>query len=590
MPANRYNRITMRIMAILRKYGISCVLFLLMCMNLLYMHYVVLTDDFQNTDISFKEPCNFVYFDVLLTTLFFSLLTWRRRKLTYIFSYIFLVYFVLANIIYSRFFHTYFSFCVFSETTNFSGTWWFGYVQEAFRWTDLLLVFTTSLFVWCLMVRTWRKARVNVVILILLLLTISCNKVWHDVKDGYITDFASFYDRHIGSYFQNSYRFNPSSTVVESGIIRTQVVCDVLIGTGYKALDDDEIKQIDNYLAKIKRERGAQYAGTTVVGRPNIVFIIVESYLSVVSDLKVNGKEITPYLNAIKHSGGYYNGQMTPCITTGESSDAQVIYFAGLIPMSKGMAVMSVIRDDIVGLPRLLHEQKGYSTYMTIPTKLSFWHQEEANIKYGIDTTYSALQSEKDVWVDDSIVFSVASDKQKHMKEPFFHTILTVSMHAPYKGYKFPEHKDLVFPAKYSNEYKNYLKYCRYTDMQIERYINDMKASGEYNNTVFIITSDHQAHAELLNIREEEINHSKVPIYIINAGIDVDSAYNGEILQIDIYPSLMDLFGLRSDFRGFGHSIFRQNYKCELTDEARNISNRILTGNYFGQKMRFVSR
>lgn len=590
MPANRYNRITMRIMAILRKYGISCVLFLLMCMNLLYMHYVVLTDDFQNTNIYFESPLAFACFDVLLTLLFFSLLTWRRKKLTYILSYAFLGFFVLANVIYSRFFHTYFSPGVFSEVSNFKGTWWFDYVQDAFKWTDLLLVLTTILFALCLKNKVWRMARMNVLSLLILLLMVCIGQIWYDVKDGNVKDLASCYDRYWGSYFQADYRYNPEPSVVSCGIIRTQVVCDILMGTGHKALDDDEIKTIDNYLAKIKRERGAQHAGTTVVGRPNIVFIIVESYLSVVSDLKVNGKEITPYLNAIKNLGGYYNGRVTPCITTGESSDAQVMYFAGMIPLSKDMAIMSVIRDDIIGLPRLLHEQKGYSTYMTIPTTLSFWHQEEANMKYGIDTTYSTMQYGGDTWANDSIIFSVALDRQKQMKEPFFHAILTLSMHSTYKEDRFPEMEELVFPGHYSTEYKNYLKCCHYTDIQIGRYIEEMKAMGKYDNTVFIIASDHQAHAEYLCMPAEELNDLKIPIYIINAGIDTDKAYAGDILQIDLYPSLMDLFGLRSDFRGFGHSIFRQNYKCELTDEARNISNRILTGNYFGQKMRFVSR
>ena len=590
IPVNGCKRITTYMAGVIRENWRGCVLFLLMCVNLLYMHNVVLTDDMQDTDRYIRKPFAFACFDVLLTLLFFSLLTWRRKKLTYILSYAFLVFFVLSNVIYSRFFHTYFSPGVFSEISNFKGTWWFGYVQDAFKWTDLLLVFTTALFALCLRNKVWRMAHMNVMSLLILLLMICVGQIWYDVKDGYVKDFVSCYDRYLGSYFQNEYRYNSEPSVVSCGIIRTQVVCDILIGTGHKALDDAEKKEIDLYLAKMKKERGAQYAGTTVAGCPNIVFIIVESYLSVVSDLKVNGKEVTPYLNAIKHQGAYYNGRVTPCITTGESSDAQVMYFAGMIPLSKDMAIMSVIRDDIIGLPRLLHEQKGYSTYMTIPTTLSFWHQEEANMKYGIDTTYSTMQYGGDTWANDSIIFSVALDRQKQMKEPFFHAILTLSMHATYKEDRFPELEELVFPDHYSTEYKNYLKCCHYTDMQIGRYIEEMKTKGKYDNTVFIIASDHEAHVECLCTPVEELNDLKIPIYIINAGIDTYKAYAGDILQIDLYPSLMDLFGIKSDFSGMGHSIFRQNYKCELTDEARNISGRILTGNYFGQKMRSADK
>ena len=94
------------ILNVYRKYGISLVLFLLMFVNLVYMHYVVVTDDFQHTYRYWRAPFIFVCFDILVILLFFSLVTWRRRKLTYILSYVFIGFLVLANIIYSRFFHT----------------------------------------------------------------------------------------------------------------------------------------------------------------------------------------------------------------------------------------------------------------------------------------------------------------------------------------------------------------------------------------------------------------------------------------------------------------------------------------------------
>ena len=53
------------------------------------------------------------------------------------------------------------------------------------------------------------------------------------------------------------------------------------------------------------------------------------------------------------------------------------------------------------------------------------------------------------------------------------------------------------------------------------------------------------------------------------------------LVVCDVLIGTDNLFGIKSEFRGFGHSIFRQNYRYELTDEARNISRRIFTGNYF---------
>lgn len=92
IPVNGCKRITTYMAGVIRENWRGCVLFLLMCVNLLYMHNVVLTDDMQDTDRYIRKPFAFACFDVLLTLLFFSLLTWRRKKLTYILSYAFLVF------------------------------------------------------------------------------------------------------------------------------------------------------------------------------------------------------------------------------------------------------------------------------------------------------------------------------------------------------------------------------------------------------------------------------------------------------------------------------------------------------------------
>ena len=56
----------------------------------------------------------------------------------------------------------------------------------------------------------------------------------------------------------------------------------------------------------------------------NVIFILVESYLSVTSDLVIEGKEITPNLNKLKHdSTVYFNGHMRPNVSIGESADGQ---------------------------------------------------------------------------------------------------------------------------------------------------------------------------------------------------------------------------------------------------------------------------
>lgn len=67
-----------------------------------------------------------------------------------------------------------------------------------------------------------------------------------------------------------------------------------------------------------------EYKTQSKSSNKNVVYILLESFLSVSSDLFVDGKEITPFLNKLKKdSNTYYNGKIRPNITIGESGDGQ---------------------------------------------------------------------------------------------------------------------------------------------------------------------------------------------------------------------------------------------------------------------------
>lgn len=112
----------------------------------------------------------------------------------------------------------------------------------------------------------------------------------------------------------------------------------------------------------------------------NIIFIIVESYMSLTSDLKVNVKEVTPFLNSLKHQATtYYNGNMCENVTIGESSDGQFIYMTGILPLQSDVTVSRVRRNTLPGLPKVL----GRESRMIIPTTTAVWNQDEMCRQYG---------------------------------------------------------------------------------------------------------------------------------------------------------------------------------------------------------------
>ena len=78
------------------------------------------------------RPFLSAWIDVAATLLLFLLCTAGRRKSAFVLTYSTLMVFVVANMVYSRFFNRYITPDVLDEAANFRGSWWMQYVPHAF--------------------------------------------------------------------------------------------------------------------------------------------------------------------------------------------------------------------------------------------------------------------------------------------------------------------------------------------------------------------------------------------------------------------------------------------------------------------------
>ena len=310
----------------------------------------------------------------------------------------------------------------------------------------------------------------------------------------------------------------------------------------------------------------------------NVIFILMESYMSFTSDLIIGGKEITPFLNSLKKdSSVYYNGSVTENITLGESSDGQFIYMTGLLPLRSAITVSKAIHVELPGLPQKL----GRESRMIIPSIKSIWNQEDMCKQYGFNHLYSSTDypSEHETNLNDEQVFNMAIEKDKNSKQPFFSVILTMSMHQPYTKLIDPSFpiSDLSIP----NDLACYLNACHYTDRQVQRYFAYLKETGLYDNSLIIIASDHCVHNTDFGGVSKQI-----PLYIINSIVKPDEMSQSGCNQLDVYTTLLDLLGCKSDWYGLGRSLASPNYRNNLTSNLWDVSELIIMGNYFSYHLK----
>ena len=374
----------------------------------------------------------------------------------------------------------------------------------------------------------------------------------------------------------------PNWTVFHKGFFR-KLVLEQFTRNQVVKLTKEQVLEIEKEYLDHSQRITQRTASDSI---QNLIFILVESYLSVTSDLLVDGKEITPNLNRLKHdSTVYYNGHMRPNVSIGESADGQFLYMAGLLPLHSEITVSKAKRNRLIGLPEQWKKRFPKLTSMTIiPTNPSLWEQQPMTDAYSFKNLYSMIDyqaemkdNEDNGFLTDGMIFKYASYKDDSNTQPFVSLILTMSMHQPYDACQ--EHGFTLSDKNLPQGYKNYLTSCHYTDIQIGKYLETLKQKGLYDNSLIVIVADHDARARYLDM-EGKISDD-IPIFIINGGFNPADAWQGKCNQLDVYTTILDIMGIDSGWRGLGHTLLNKNYQNSVTSEIQEISDLIIYSNYF---------
>ena len=561
-------------------------LFMMSVVNLLFVHHYFL----QTIGLEvgcFKSSLVDDLIACLLDATFILFISWlitlRRLRISLAITFVFTLIWSFVNAFYARFFHQYLNWSSIGQAGNLSDTSVINSMVAEFHTIDLFYPLMAVLFVWVyfrsrkenIKHKSLRTLIMTWIIFAALGVIVHASYIFHPHYGViYALEKTMFTPKKMDSMW-------PNWTVFHKGFFR-KLVMDPLTRDSEVKLTKEQKEEIENTISDHSQRITKRTAPDNI---KNVIFILVESYLSVTSDLVVDGKEITPYLNKLKHdSTVYFNSHMRPNVSIGESADGQFIYMAGLLPLHSEITVSKAKRDTIIGLPEQMRKVfPNLKSYTLIPTNPSLWEQQPMTEAYGFDHLYSIIDYQAEIdhnndgFLSDGMIFNYASYKDKSIPQPYFSLILTMSMHQPYDA--FEEHGFEVTDKNLPQRYKNYLNSCHFFDMQIGKYLEGLKEKGIYDNSLIIIVSDHDARPRYLDM-EGKISDD-IPIYIINGGFDPSTAWNGECNQLDVYTTILDIMGVDSKWRGLGHTLLNKNYQNSVTEKSQEISDRITYSNYF---------
>ena len=338
-------------------------------------------------------------------------------------------------------------------------------------------------------------------------------------------------------------------------------------------------RRVEAWLAADRADRMAAPADTFAADslrRRHVIIILAESLESWVLERTVEGQELTPRLNAVlRDSLTIYAPHILSQAKGGRSIDAQLMINSGLLPIASGAYSLKYPHTTYPSLAEALRAEYGADAvraYALTGDKPMVWNQAIIDPALGYDSLIAKASFVNDEPVGpryrpqigdvalmrqiaDKIVRGEVWDAHRHM----LLQCVTYSGHFPFA---LPDRlREVRFSDRFPERMRNYMATARYTDRAIGLFVDRLRAAGVYDSTLVVITGDHEGLGEMRRAWCESAggrgvvsDRPTVPLIILNAprGLRIESVGG----QVDIYPTLLRLLGLRRyAWRGMGRSL-----------------------------------
>ena len=302
---------------------------------------------------------------------------------------------------------------------------------------------------------------------------------------------------------------------------------------------------------------------TTFV-KKNVVVLIVESfgreYIGALNRSLDGGKYkgYTPFVDSlIAHSvtftHSYCNGR--------KSIDGMPSILSSIPMFVEPFFLTPASMNHVSGIARLLADEgyetaffhgaqrgsMGFQAFANATGFKAYYGREDFNAdsRFGNDDDFDGTWA---IWDEPFLQYYAA--KMSEMKEPFMTAVFTASSHHPY-----------VVPEKYQDVYPEegliIHKCIRYTDMAIRKFFDRVSHEPWFNNTIFVLTSDHTNLSDHAYY-QTDLGGFCSPIIIYEPGNQarIPEIQDKIAQQIDILPTVMGMLHYPKPYFAFGIDLF----------------------------------
>ena len=322
-----------------------------------------------------------------------------------------------------------------------------------------------------------------------------------------------------------------------------------ILDLDFKDTNNEKIIEINKYISNNTPTEKNIY--TNMLSNKNLIFILAESFNTIAID-----KEITPNIYKLFNEGFVFNNFYNPLFPV-STADGQYLTDISLYPSDIVHSLTSCNNNYYPYSLANIFKNLNYKTYSFHNYDYDFYERDKYYSNMGFDD-YKAINKGLDLSYNSDYEMALKSVDDYINEDKFFVYYLTYSGHALYNMNNKNVSSNI---DKVKGNYSSHLKYYLSTQIELDnmiKYLFDrLEETNKLDDTLIVLLPDHTPHS--LNEKEfsekspynvyDEFDIYKSSMVFYNKKLNKYKSSNNYCSNIDVLPTLLNLFGIEYDSR-----------------------------------------